>query len=67
MTNTSNFTNIRIHILFAPVIRRQGKSIWNMLVEKQELKSLKNLDEILKKFPSSQTWKPLQTGFLDNY
>ena len=33
--------------MLAPVIRKQKKSIWNMLVEKQELKTLRNLDENL--------------------
>ena len=49
--------------MLAPVIRRQRKAIWNMLVEKQELKLLINLDEILKKFPSSQNWKPPKRVF----
>ena len=52
--------------VLAPVNSRQRKSIWNMLVENQELK-LKNLDEILKKIQSSIFVQPPQMGFLDNY
>ena len=35
--------------MLAPVISRQRNSIWNMLVEKQELKLFKNLEDILLK------------------
>ena len=46
--------------MLAPVISRQKKSIWNMVVEKlrNKTQTLKNLDENLKKIQSSQIFKP---------
>ena len=43
--------------MLAPVISRQRNSIQNVLVEKQNLNSKKNLDENLKKIQSSQIFK----------
>ena len=49
--------------MLAPVIRKKRKSIWNMLVEKQELKTLRNLDENLNENLTLLNRKTPQSGF----
>ena len=48
--------------MLAPVIRKKRKSIWNMLVEKQELKTLRNLDENLNENLTLLNRKPPPVG-----
>ena len=49
--------------MLTPIIRRQRHLIWNMLVEKQELKHFITLIEILMKIQGDQIEKTTQSGF----
>ena len=49
--------------LLAPVIRKKRKSIWNMLVEKQDIKTLRNLDENSNENLTLLNRNPPQSGF----